>query len=223
MNLEKLYKLQEKLDNHILENEKKRTGKEIDKDLLLDQTILALLVEVGELANETRCFKHWSTKGPNDRQAIRCETCDGTGDSNYHMIMEAAESNMKHLYIECEECEGTGIIGYENPILEELADVWHFYLSIGNQIGEKIELPNIGFETEYKCNKAKINTFLQLYIYISRLAETSLDCIYRDDAYINIGYWLIMLRSALGFTDEEVEQAYLKKHEENYKRQREGY
>lgn len=177
MNLEKLYKLQAELDNHILSNEIKRTGKEIDKDLLLDQTILALLVEVGELANATRCFKHWSIKGAESKERI----------------------------------------------LDELADVWHFYLSIGNQIGEKIELPNIGFETEYKCNKAKINTFLQLYIYISRLAEVSFDSLYRDDAYMNIGYWLIMLRSALGFTDEEVEQAYMKKHEENYKRQREGY
>ena len=64
MNLDKLYKLQAELDKTILENEKKRTGKQIDKDVLLEQTILALLVEIGELANTTRCFKHWSTKGP---------------------------------------------------------------------------------------------------------------------------------------------------------------
>src|SRR5699024_4687703 len=133
MNLDKLYKLQEELDKTILENEVKRTGKGIDKDLLLSQTILALQVEVAELANETRCFKHWSTKGPNDKEPIFCELCDGTGDMNYHMLVEAAESNMKHKYIECEDCGGKGRIGYKNPILEELADVWHFYLSLGNQ------------------------------------------------------------------------------------------
>ena len=36
--------------------EYERTGKLQDKFTLLDQTILALLVEIGELANATRCL-----------------------------------------------------------------------------------------------------------------------------------------------------------------------
>ena len=83
MNLDKLYKMQEKLDKHIIDNHNIK----ISKEELLGSTILALLVEVGELANTTRCFKHWSTKGIMDKEVV----------------------------------------------LEELADVLHFYLSIGNQ------------------------------------------------------------------------------------------
>ena len=45
--------------------------------------ILALLVEIGELANETRCFKFWSTKGPSEREVILEEYVDGL-----HFILE---------------------------------------------------------------------------------------------------------------------------------------
>ena len=110
MEIKKLYELQKKLDNTILNKFKlPMTSKE-----LLTNTLLALQVEVSELANATRCFKHWSTK--------------------------SAESKER--------------------LLDEYADVLHFFLSIGNQ---------------------------------------------------------------LGFTPEEVADAYLKKNEENYRRQKEGY
>ena len=46
---------------------------------------------------------------------------------------------------------------------------------------------------------------------------------YDEMTYQYLGEWITILAIKLGFTDEEVEQAYLKKHEENYKRQSEGY
>ena len=39
--------------------------------------ILALLVELGELANETRCFKFWSNKASSERDVILDEYVDG--------------------------------------------------------------------------------------------------------------------------------------------------
>ncbi|MFK4997503.1 dUTP diphosphatase [Bacillus sp. N9] len=39
--------------------------------------ILALLVEIGELANETRCFKFWSKKQPSAQDIILEEFVDG--------------------------------------------------------------------------------------------------------------------------------------------------
>ncbi len=171
MNLEKLYKLQAELDNHILENEKKRTGKEIDKSLLLDQTILALLVEVGELANATRCFKHWSTKGSESKERI----------------------------------------------LDELADVWHFYLSIGNQMILKADKPLVlkGYTL--------IELFIKTYEKASRLTEVDSSSLFVRHVYEHLGMLIYNIGKTLGFTGEEVEQAYMKKHEENYRRQREGY
>ena len=178
MNLEKLYKKQEELDNHILGKEYDRTGKLPDKFMLLDQTILALLVEIGELANATRCFKHWSTKGPMPDEII----------------------------------------------IDELADVWHFYLSIGNQLGIRLdeELIMENEEIWEYLNSGKTNCFINLYIMASEVGVLgNEDTTIRN--YIEFGVLLLGLGELLGFTDEEVEQAYLKKHEENYRRQREGY
>lgn len=39
--------------------------------------MLALLVEIGELANETRCFKYWSNKPASEREVILEEYVDG--------------------------------------------------------------------------------------------------------------------------------------------------
>lgn len=218
MDLKKLYEMQEKLDKTILENEVKRTGKEIDKDLLLKQTILALQVEVAELANETRCFKHWSTKGPNNKVSIPCKLCDGTGDENYHMIMEAAESNMKHEYIECEDCGGTGIIGYKNPILEEYVDVLHFFLSIGNQLNIREKKLTTGLDLNVK-DSVIVDIFTELSEEVIELRNSFA----RTYTYSKVLASIELLGKVLGFTEEEIEQAYMKKHEVNYKRQEEGY
>lgn len=175
MNLEKLYKMQEELDKYILENAKKRNIAMSDEELL-DKTILALLVEVGELANATRCFKHWSTKGAESKERL----------------------------------------------LDELADIWHFYLSIGNQ--KELKMTEDDFPSEERIEwvkeKAKLEQiFIMLSNAISDLYVFGIGC----TAYEDVGQELCVLSEFIGFTDEEVEQAYLKKHEENYKRQREGY
>lgn len=53
--------------------------------------------------------------------------------------------------------------------------------------------------------------------------ECSVAGIDLDYLYQNIGDSLYRIIDILDFTDEEVVQAYLKKHEENYRRQAEGY
>lgn len=65
-----LYKTQEKLDNRIC-MEHGLAGMN-----LIPDKILALQVELGELANETRCFKFWSSKGPSPKGAILEEYVD---------------------------------------------------------------------------------------------------------------------------------------------------
>ena len=177
MNLSKLYKLQAELDKHIIE----KHNIKMNKEELLDNTILALLVEVGELANTTRCFKHWSTKKMMQR----------------------------------------GIV------IEELADVIHFYLSIGNQAGfrwNKMKKTNYNPLWNEETNSSLTFIFSIIYIEISAISnDTHNNEGNNDFSYQKIGRNISRLMEVLGFTDEEVEQAYLKKHEENYKRQREGY
>lgn len=48
----------------------------IDGEEMLKKNILELLVEIGELANETRCFKYWSKKQPSDKEIILEEYID---------------------------------------------------------------------------------------------------------------------------------------------------
>ncbi|UOQ46192.1 dUTP diphosphatase [Halobacillus salinarum] len=71
MNWTSLYDMQEQLDNYITENHQLETSS------LSEYKILALLVEIGELANETRCFKFWSTKSPSPKSTILEEYVDG--------------------------------------------------------------------------------------------------------------------------------------------------
>lgn len=42
-----------------------------------DKRIMALIVEIGELANTTRCFKFWSNKGMDKQEIVLDEYADG--------------------------------------------------------------------------------------------------------------------------------------------------
>lgn len=71
VNLAKLFMMQKELDTKI------ETQHQLQQEMLFDRKILALLVEVGELANETRCFKFWSVKPPASIDVILEEYVDG--------------------------------------------------------------------------------------------------------------------------------------------------
>lgn len=70
MELKELFEMQKELDEHIIK-EKGLEGQD-----LMNNKVLALYVELGELANETRCFKHWSNKGPSPKERILEEYAD---------------------------------------------------------------------------------------------------------------------------------------------------
>lgn len=69
--LSELYQKQKELDQEIAENHK------ITYDLTRNKRVLALLVELGEFANTTRCFKFWSNKGKEDKEVVLDEFADG--------------------------------------------------------------------------------------------------------------------------------------------------
>lgn len=64
MNWSNLLKAQAELDARII-GEKKLEGQD-----LFTNKVEALLCEIQETANETRCFKHWSNKGPEMEKAL---------------------------------------------------------------------------------------------------------------------------------------------------------
>ena len=69
MEFAQLFEMQRALDAFIEETQN------VTHDVFQEKG-LALLVELSELANETRCFKFWSTKGPSERSVILEEFVD---------------------------------------------------------------------------------------------------------------------------------------------------
>ena len=69
--LDDLFALQAELDEEIAKNH------HIDYESTYSRRVLALLVELGEFANETRCFKYWSYKAPSPKEVILDEYADG--------------------------------------------------------------------------------------------------------------------------------------------------
>lgn len=70
MDFNKLFRLQKDLDTQIIEEHN------LKDEVLFSQKSLALQVEVGKLADETRCFKYWSNKSPAKREIILEEYID---------------------------------------------------------------------------------------------------------------------------------------------------
>src|SRR4051794_21413839 len=63
--------MQAELDSYIIDNH------DLKERNVFNEKYLAFLVELGELANETRCFKYWSTKKPSEKETILAEYVDG--------------------------------------------------------------------------------------------------------------------------------------------------
>ncbi|WP_077214192.1 dUTP diphosphatase [Bacillus dakarensis] len=163
MELQEIFKMQKGLDQHI---EKKHGLEQSD---LFDQKVLALLVEIGELANETRSFKFWSLKSPSPQEVI----------------------------------------------LEEFVDGIHFMVSLGLNCGfEKIEV--ISSRHSKECTMTE--QFLTVYESVQHFRKKR-----TVEAYKKMFEDYLFLASLLGFKDEDIKEAYIKKNEVNYKRQQDGY
>ncbi|GAA0120945.1 MAG: dUTP diphosphatase [Clostridium argentinense] len=164
MNLEKLFEMQQILDNRI-EREHNLQNQE-----LFFKKVLALQVEVGELANETRCFKFWSLKKPSEASII----------------------------------------------LEEYVDCLHFILSLG--IETNLQNTKLNKNLKVENNTDTTEMFLNLNEKINIFAKNK--C---EKSYIDLFEQFILLGNILGFSSENIEEAYLNKNKINHQRQDEGY
>ena len=136
MELMNLFTMQRDLDayiqknNSVIENVFQKKG-------------LALLVELAELANETRCFKFWSTKGPSEREVILEEYVD----SIHFLLSLGIEKDLDTLEIWPEgEVKGNLTEVFMNtfnsiqefitePNMKSYENVWIHYGTIANKMG----------------------------------------------------------------------------------------
>jgi dimeric dUTPase (all-alpha-NTP-PPase superfamily) len=70
MKFDSLFAIQKVLDDRIVDEHR------LNRSDLFQRKVLALQVEVGELANETRCFKYWSNKPASAQDVIVEEYVD---------------------------------------------------------------------------------------------------------------------------------------------------
>lgn len=66
-----LFEKQRELDQYIQQQ------RSLEEEDLVNRKMLAFQVELGELANQTRCFKFWSLKEPSPKEVILEEYVDG--------------------------------------------------------------------------------------------------------------------------------------------------
>lgn len=115
----------------------------------------------------------------------------------------------------CTYCEGTGI-QEKNPLLVEYVDCLHFILSIGLELNLIIE----EIDVQPHSDNDIIDAFTSLItgVGILRYQTENIKNSYKDilAGFIQLG-WM------LGFTWEQVEQAYFDKNKVNHERQLTGY
>ncbi|MFC0235418.1 dUTP diphosphatase [Fictibacillus phosphorivorans] len=164
MKIKELFSMQNELNMRIVKEHK------LDNSSLFEQRRLAFLVELGELANETRCFKYWSKRPASEKEVI----------------------------------------------LEEYVDGLHFVLSIGLDLSFKEVEITTEVDLSEKMDKIDINTlFLNLYQSGSKsLLNEEFQSFF--DTFLGLGV-------KLGFSFEEIEEAYFAKNKVNHARQDTGY
>ncbi len=136
MQLTTLFSMQRELDAFIQQNRDEQTEVFFEKGL-------ALLVELAELANETRCFKFWSQKGPSEETVILEEYVDSIHfllslgiekglDSLVDWPEGDVEGNLTQLFLKT-----TAVIYrfLEELTMEAYREIWIHYGAIAEKLG----------------------------------------------------------------------------------------
>lgn len=198
MNISKLILLQKDLDADI--NKKHPIKK--DENRTSDK-VTALIVELAEFANEGRWFKFWS----NNQQP--------------------------RTYKEEIDIKNDRFRSY-NPLLEEYVDALHFFVSIAIDKGWESELhvtEEFLLNLEETGFKVGLTQAFNVMIYSLLKTQFGTGHTYDKMHYLSDASdfnlaWHMFLGIGLvgfGFTDEEVEAAYMSKNKINHDRQQNNY
>ncbi|UED81061.1 dUTP diphosphatase [Lysinibacillus sp. CD3-6] len=199
MNLTKLFDTQAALDEHIMQEHSELRGQNN-----LDWKLLALQVELGECANEWRGFKKWSKD--QEPRIYKKET---------HYV-DVPTDNPNWI-------ERKDIGEVRNPLLEEYVDCLHFILSIGLEL--ELNDRSNSLIRELHAGETEINEmFVEVLTHTCDLYWADYhDPENTESSYKNIFSNFVQLGQLLGFTWEQVQEAYYAKNKVNHERQNAGY
>ena len=202
MNFKKLQAMQAKLDEAILADKAPMTAEE-----RFNKTLVALSVEIAEVANCAEHFKFWKdNKGKADS--------DRFGENYYFANDELVFTD----YIE----EKTGVRydfkqAHRLTLIEECSDALHFILSLANQGDFEINGIGTHFKVADDTDSLEENViFLNQLIGLADLKR------FHSDLEMIIDVFFIYINQ-LGITEQELEQAYYDKNKINYERLENGY
>ena len=172
--LVKLFEMQNVLRDHIgYEGEDKK-----------DKMLLALLVEIGECANEWKGFKYWSKRNKPNTFSFNKDR------------------------------------GEYNPLLDEYVDGFHFVMDYGLEIGIDPAALNIRFSVP--DSKFITQAFLKVQEKIFEL-KNEWNSVFRLMKYELVLCHYLRLGKMLGFSDDDIFNAYVEKNKINHQRQDNGY
>lgn len=247
VDIEQLYEMQKALDARIIK-EKGLEGQD-----LMPNTVLALQVELGELANEWRGFKHWSKRQTPKMYPL--EECSYCGEEVEYTrptpFMADAGADM------CEECWNMTKKEYAasndeyipdfkdyphftkkepTKLLEEYIDCIHFFLSIAHQ---NDWLDHLYFHEEAMEDLREeglqggiTGALLEVQYHLLRMLEKD-KCEKVESAfghskqvYHYRAAWFVFMAIGdigFGFDYDQIAAAYMEKNKVNHERQSNGY
>ena len=119
--LDELFFLQAVLDKEIADNH------HVDYETTFTRRVLALLVELGEFANETRCFKYWSYKPSSAKEIILDEYADGLHFLLSLGVMMGVSQYTHHFHVREKDLTEAILIVYKDVVeLKENFDPEHY-------------------------------------------------------------------------------------------------
>lgn len=205
MNFKKLQEMQQALDDAILKEKSEMTAEE-----RFEKTLVALSVEIAELANTAELFKFWKeNKGKVDGKRFRTDV-----DYSRKQIIGYYDYNNGAAYqIPFEQA-------HKLTLVEEASDCLHFILSLANQLEIELNNPFIrssGISKELFYIRVKHSITNCFYNYFRK------DFGFCQNNLEKVTFYFMDYIDSLGIDTQELEQAYYDKNEINYQRLREGY
>ena len=202
MNFKKLQAMQAKFDEAILVEKAPMTAEE-----RFNKTLVALSVEIAEVANTVEHFKFWKdNKGKIESGRFAADwDYEGTQIIGYYDYKKGA----------------THQISYEQAhrltLVEECSDALHFILSLANQVDYKIVTIGKHFKASKDSDSLEKN-----FLFLNHLIGSAEFEHFHSDLEMIVDVFFIYIGQS-GISEQELEQAYYDKNKINYERLENGY
>lgn len=155
MTLQEWFAMQHELDRYI-EREHELHGED-----LFEKKLLALLVEIGELANETRCFKFWSKKPPSPPEDILEEFVDGVhfilslgldlgfSDRDISLVSQEANEDLDRSFLKIFRLADNF---RQSRSAEDFEELFHQYIILGQTLGFTLDEVQKAYKKKNEVN-----------------------------------------------------------------------